>query len=72
VIAAGQHVHAVSEQLVGQRRSNAKSAGGVLPIGDGQMDVLRGHDPAQMPRHQVASGGRKDVADKKKIGNSGS
>jgi len=68
VIAAGQDIDAVSEQLIGQRRRDAESARGVFAIGDGQMNVLGSDDRARMPRYQLPPGGSKNVADEKKVG----
>ncbi len=46
VIATGQHVDTVAEQFVGKLRCDAESAGGILTIGDGQVDLFLGDDRA--------------------------
>ncbi len=72
VIAGGEDVHAIAEQLLGQRWSNPESPGGVFTVGDGQMDIFGSYDFADIPGDQTAADGRKDVTDKEKVGNSSS
>ena len=69
VIAAGQHVNAVTEQFIGQRRSDAEASGRVFAVGDGQVNVCFGDDSAQLPGHNLAARGCEDIANEKKISN---
>ncbi len=68
VIAAGEHVQAVAEQLIGELRRDAEAAGGVFGVGDGQIDFFGGDDVAQMAGNHAAPGGGENIANKKKIG----
>jgi len=65
VIAAGQDVETVSEQVLGELRSNAESARGVFRIGDRQIDFFRRNDLFEMPRDKVPADGAENIADKK-------
>ena len=65
MIAAGQHVEAVTEQLVGQLRRDAEASGGVFGVGDGKVDFFRRDDFLQMTGHNMAPGRSKNIADKK-------
>ena len=64
VVAAGDHVDAVPEDLVGELRRDPESGRSVLAVGDGQMDILGDYDFGQMPGHHAAAHGSKNIADK--------
>jgi hypothetical protein len=67
MIAGGQNIEAIAEQLVGQLRIDPKTTGGVLDIRDRQVDVLRRCDVFEMPRNHAAAGRGEHVANKQKI-----
>ena len=48
VIAGGEDVEPVAEQFVGQMRRNAETSGGILGVGNSEVDLLVRHDLAQM------------------------
>jgi hypothetical protein len=54
VIAAGQHVDSIAEQLIGELRSDAEASGRVFAVGDGQVDFFTCDDIAQMPGDNAA------------------
>ena len=56
MIAAGEHVDAEAEQIVGQLRRDAEAAGGVFAIGDREMNVFGFYDRLQMTGDNRPSG----------------
>ena len=64
VIAGRQDVEAIAEQLIGQLGIDAETAGCVLDISDGDVNVLRRHDVFEMPRNHAAAGRGEHVANK--------
>jgi hypothetical protein len=63
VIAAGHHVHAVLEEVVGQIRRDAESGGGVLDVGDDKIDLMMRDERRKAAPHELASRPADDVAD---------
>ena len=63
VVAGGQHVRAQIEELFGDLRRQAKAAGGVFRIDDGQLDVVRLAQVADVLAHDPAPRAAEDVAD---------
>ena len=68
MIAGGQDVEPVAEQILGQLRRDPESARGIFRVGDRQMNVFRRDDVFQMPRDEVPADGAENITDKKKVG----
>jgi hypothetical protein len=64
VIAGGDDVRAQIEELVGDRRCNAETAGGILPIDDYEIDRLLVDDVSKMLPYDPAAGLAKYVSHK--------
>lgn len=56
MIAAGEDVDAVAEQLIGKLRRDAEASGGIFPVGDGQVDFFSGDDVAQVSGYNAPPG----------------
>jgi hypothetical protein len=65
VIATGEDVDSVPEQLLGKLRRNSESARGIFAIGDGQVDFFRRDNLFQVPRDKIPPGRCKNVTNKK-------
>ncbi len=63
MIAGGHDVGAEFEELVDNLRGDAKAAGGVLDVHDGEVDVVGGTHVADVFAHDSASCAAEDVAD---------
>src|SRR5271170_525801 len=62
MIAGRQDIESQRKKLLGDRRRDAKSAGRVLRVGDGQLDFFGRDDVLQVSSHKNAAGRRKDIA----------
>jgi hypothetical protein len=67
VVAGGQYVRAQIEKLFGNLRSQAKAAGGVFRIDDGQLHLVRLTQMADVLAHDPAPRAAEDVADEKDV-----
>ena len=67
VIAGGEHIQPHGEQLFGDGRSDAEAAGGVLRVGDGQVDVVGLDDVLQVVGDNPASRRGENIADKENV-----
>jgi hypothetical protein len=65
VVAAGEDVDAVAEDLVGKCGGDAESAGRVFGVRDSQMDIFSSDDFFEVPGDQAPADGAEDVAYKK-------
>ena len=63
VVAGGEDVGAEVEELVGDRRGEAESAGGVFSVDDDEVDGAALDDVADVLAHDAATGAAEDVAD---------
>ena len=68
VVAGGDDVDAVAEQILGKLGRDAETAGGVFAIGDREVDIFGGDDFLEVPRDEIPADGAENVTDKKKIG----
>jgi hypothetical protein len=68
VVAAGEDVEAVAEQLVGELRGDAEPAGGVFGVGDAEVDFFGLDDVFEVARDKAPPGGGEDVTYEKKVG----
>src|SRR6185437_5242366 len=55
MIAGGQHLASQVEELIGDRRCKAETSGGILRIGDDQIDLMAFHHVLQVVAHNPAS-----------------
>jgi hypothetical protein len=67
VVAGGQNIRSQIEELLGDLRRQAKAAGGVFRIDDGQLHLMRLAQMADVLTHDPASRAAEDVADEKDI-----
>ena len=65
VIAAGENGDAGAEQLLGEARRDAEAGGGVLAIGDDQVQLLVGDHVGQALGDDPAAGRTDNVSDEK-------
>ena len=63
VVARGHHVDAPVEQLVADLARDAEAGGGVLGVGDHEVDAVEVDDAGQAAPDQLAPGLADDVAD---------
>jgi hypothetical protein len=68
MIATGQDVQPVIEQIVGQLRRDSESAGRVFGIGDAQVDLFRIDDLFEILCDDTSSRRGENVTYEKKIG----
>jgi hypothetical protein len=64
MIAGSDDLDAQVEKFLGDLWSNAKAAGGVLAIGDRQVDIVLSDQLPQVIANDGPAGSAKDVADK--------
>ena len=65
VVAGGQNIRSQIEEILGDLRRQAKAAGGVFRIDDGQLYLMRLAQMADVLTHDPASRAAEDVADEK-------
>ena len=68
VIAAGHHLNAVAEQIVGEVGRDAESGRRVFAVGDDEVDLVMPDEGGQAPADQLAAGLADDVADEEQPG----
>jgi hypothetical protein len=71
VVAAGHHVHAVLEEVVGDVRRDAEPGRRVLDVGDHQIDLLMRDQRGEASAHQLPSRLADDVADEQEANHPG-
>ena len=64
VVSGGLDFNAGLEEFLGQGRSDPETSGGVLDIGDGEIDVVFAHQLGEAFTHNVAPWPAKNVANK--------
>ena len=67
VIAGGDHIDAAGEEFLGDGAGEAEAAGGILAIGDDQIELQRVAQARQFGRHHVAARLADDVAQEKNV-----
>ena len=67
VVAGGQNIRAQIEEVLGKLRRQAKAAGGVFGIDDGELDVVRRAQMADVLAHDPAPRAAEDVADEENV-----
>src|SRR4051794_17926585 len=67
VVAAGDDVEPEREQVFRNGWCNPKTTGTVFTVGNGQINLPFGNDPAQVVNHHSPTGGSENVADKEDI-----
>jgi hypothetical protein len=67
MVAAGEDLDSVTEQLLSQLRRDPESARRIFAIGDGEVDLFRRDNLFQMPRDKIPPGRSKNVTNKKEI-----
>ena len=64
MVAAGENIEAEGEEVLGNRGSDAEAPGGVLRVGNRQIDPIRFDDILHVVRHNTPPGRAKNIADK--------
>ena len=64
MIPSGNHVNPHGQQFSGQPRRDSESGGGVLPVGDDEIEVVAIHEVAQVVGHQGAARPAENIANK--------
>ena len=67
MVPGGEDIQAQAEQLLGDGRRHAEASRGILCVGDGDIDALRGFDIRQMIRNDAPADGRKYIANEKNV-----
>ena len=65
VVAAGDDVHAIGEQVVGDFRGDTEAGGGVFAVGDHEVDLAVRDEISQAIAHDLAARRTDDVTDEK-------
>jgi hypothetical protein len=67
MVASGDDIGSHVEDLLGQRRCNAETSGGVLAIDNQKIDGVGFKNVGEMLAYDMAAGGPEDVADKEDV-----
>ena len=67
VVAAGEHIEAEREEILGDGGGDAEPSGGVLRVGNRQIDLIRFHDVLHVVRHNPPPGRAENIADKENL-----
>ncbi len=65
MVSACEHFYAEAQELFGDFRGDAKAGGGILAVGDHQINLAVLHKVGEALLNDVASGRADDVADEK-------
>ena len=67
MVAGGHHVHAQFQEFLGDGRGDTEASGGILRIGDGQIDLVGFDDVLQVVGDNAAPGRRENITDEKYV-----
>ena len=67
VVAGGEHIRADFEEFLGDGRRDAEPSGGILGVGDGQVDPVGGDDVLQMVGSDAPPGRCENIPHEKNV-----